>query len=242
MADGETFFDDNGWEYYKATKRRVWPERHREMPSIKPGEEYKGPLIEDSFVRLMVERLDELERKTRPSRGDTSAEQKDLAAFEALQFAGDLVRYVAGWAIDHQIGLAAGNLKFVPLQPSGTKSHPQYLSERSIVDSHAHEKAGAVRPQGDDGGALVARKSSMNLLRANPGAMPSWLQRKTIEGLEALDYGEVQPMLDPVKHRPKTRPNTIAVSTSRARTRCLSSQTRSDKRNGAGASSGCLRD
>ena len=38
-------------------------------------------------------------------------------------------------------GLELRTLKFVPLQPSGTKDHPQYLSERSVVDSHIHEKA-----------------------------------------------------------------------------------------------------
>jgi hypothetical protein len=194
MVD-QTYFE-NGREYYTATDNPVWPRRHRERQSLKPGDkEHLGPLIESSYVRLIFERLDALEQKTRPSSGDTSAEEKDFSAFEALKFAGDLVQYVAGWAIDHQIGLAARNLKFVPLQPSGTKSHPQYHSERSMVDSHAHEKAGAVRSQSDDGDALVARRSLVNLLHANAGAMPSWLQRKTIESLEALDYGEVQPML-----------------------------------------------
>jgi transcriptional regulator with XRE-family HTH domain len=199
MADDETYFE-NGREYYKATGNPVWPSRHRERPSLRKGDEqHKGPLIETSYVRLLLERLDGLEQKTRPSSGDLNAERKDLAAFDALKFAGNLVRYVAGWAIDHQIGLAAEGLKFVPLQPFGTKNHPQYLAERSLVDSHAHEKTGGVRSHDDDdGGAFVARKSLVNLLRANPGAMPSWLRHKTIEGLEALDYGEVQPMFAPI--------------------------------------------
>jgi hypothetical protein len=42
MADGETYFDD-GRECYKATGNPVWPSRHRESPSLKPGdEEHKG--------------------------------------------------------------------------------------------------------------------------------------------------------------------------------------------------------
>jgi transcriptional regulator with XRE-family HTH domain len=197
MADDKTYLAD-GREYYEATDSPVWPRRHREHQSAKPGDkQHLGPLIETGYVRLLLERLDGLEQKTRPSSGDISAERKDLAAFQALKWAGNLVQHVAGWAIDHQIGLAAEGLKFVPLQPSGTKAHPQYLSGRSLVDSHAHERAGAVRSQSDDGGPLLARKCLVNILRANPGAMPSWLQRKTIESLEALDYGEVQPMLAP---------------------------------------------
>jgi hypothetical protein len=194
---GETYFE-NGREYYTATDNPVWPRRHRERQSAMPGDkQHLGPLIETSNVRLILERLDALEQKTRPSSGVMSAERKDLAAFEALKFAGNLVRYVAGWAIDHQIGLAAEGLKFIPRQPSGTKNHPQYLSELSLVDSHAHEKAGAALSLSDDG-PFVARKCLVNLLRANPGAMPSWLQHKIIESLEALDYGEVQPMLAPI--------------------------------------------
>lgn len=198
MADDETYFE-RGREYYKATDNPVWPRRHREHPSAKPGDQqHLGPLIENSYVQLLLERLDGLEKKTRPSSGADSAERKDIAAFEALKFAGDLVRHVAGWAIDHQIGLAGEGLKFVPLQPSGTENHPQYLSERSVVDNHTHEKAGAVLSMSDEGDPFFARKCLVNLLRANPGAMPSGLRYKTIESLEALDYGEVQPMLAPV--------------------------------------------
>ena len=198
MSNEETYLF-NGREYYKATDNPVWPGRHREHPSAKPGDlEHLGPLAENSYVRLLLERLDSLEKKTRPSSGSHSAERKDLAAFKALHVAGELVEHVAGWAIDHQIGLAAEGLKFVPLQPSGTKNHPQYLSERSLVDDHIHEKTGGVHSVRDEGGPFFARKCLVNLLRANPGAMPSWLRHKTIEALEALDYGEVQPMLAPI--------------------------------------------
>lgn len=195
----ETYFE-NGREYYKSTNRRVWPHRNREHPSLRPGDEqHLGPLIDTEYVRLLLDRLDHLEKKTRPSASwDDVAEGKDLAVFEALRFAGDLVRYVAGWAIDHQVGLAREGLKFVPLQPSGTEQHPQYLSERSAVDRHHHEKEGGILPFKDENDALVARRCLVNLLRSNPGAMPTWLAQKAIDGLEALDYGEVQPLFAPV--------------------------------------------
>jgi hypothetical protein len=198
MATDETYFE-NGREYYKATDAPVWPGRNREHPSAKPGsQEHHDPLIETAYVKHLLARLDDLEIGTRPSGGEVTAARKDIEAFEALNIAGQLVQYVAGWAINHQIGLGAENLKFVPLQPSGTRLHPQYLLERSIVDSHLHEKTGGAYRLSDDGNAEAARKCLVNLLRANPGAMPSWLQYMTIKSLEALDYGEVQPMLAPL--------------------------------------------
>lgn len=197
MADNATYFV-NGREYYEATHDPVWPRRNREHPSLKPDDkEHLGPMIENSYLRLLIDRLDSLEKKTRPSSGASSAEGKDFAAFEALKYAGKLVEYVAGWAIEHQIGLAADGRKFVPRQPSGTQNHPQYLSELSLVDSHAYEKAGPLQRQ-TDLGPSGERKCLINVLRANPGAIPPWLLAKLTESLEALDYGEVQPILSPV--------------------------------------------
>src|SRR4051812_16233871 len=63
----------------------------------------------------LIKRLIELRDKTNPDKGSSAASGKDLAAFEALQCAGDLVKALAGWAIDHQIGLASHGLQFVPL-------------------------------------------------------------------------------------------------------------------------------
>jgi hypothetical protein len=172
--DEEETYVERGRQYYAETGFPVWPSRHREHPSAKPGDqEHLGPLANSSYVRLLLDRLDNLEKKTRPSAGSVSAERKDFAAFEALELAGDLVEHVAGWAIDHQMGLAAEQLKFVPLQPSRTKEHPQYLCALAIVDDHTHEKANAKLKIRDPGESVVARRAIINLLRANPGAMPS---------------------------------------------------------------------
>ena len=199
--DNETFFD-NGREYYKATNRRVWPHRDREHPSAQPGdEEHLGALIDTKYVRLMLERLDELEKKTRPSASASSgdaAEGKDLAARQAMTIVAGLVRYAAGWAIDHQVGLAIEGLEFVPLPPSATGKHPKYLRERSLVDRHQHEKEGGIVPCREEDNPRAVRRCLLNLLRSNPGGMPGWLVQKAIDGLEALDYGEVQPLFAPV--------------------------------------------
>ena len=75
---------------------------------------------------------------------------------------------------------------------------PRYVAERSTVDNHLHEKTGALLALKDDDNAETARKCLINLLRANAGAVPRWLQQKNIDGLEALDYGEIHPMLAPL--------------------------------------------
>jgi len=152
----------------------------------------------DEYVACLIDRLRKLERKTHPEDGPQSAKGKDLAAFDALQAAGELVNALAGWALDHQAGLALKNLEFMPLQPSGTKNHADYLKKWANVDDHAHEKSGgsigALDPD-----PIVARRLLLNLLRANPGGFNSTLKHMAIEALEALNYGETQPLLAAAK-------------------------------------------
>jgi hypothetical protein len=101
-----------------------------------------APRGRDEYVACLIDRLCELEQRTDPKDGIKSAVGKDLASFEALHVAGKLIQALAGWALDHQVGLALEGLEFVPLQPSGTKDHPEYLAARKNVDDHVHEKSG----------------------------------------------------------------------------------------------------
>jgi hypothetical protein len=57
-------------------------------------------------VRKLLFNLAALEKTTRPQEGAVTARGKDRKAVEALNLANQLVRAVAGWAIDHQMGLA----------------------------------------------------------------------------------------------------------------------------------------
>jgi hypothetical protein len=158
-----------------------------------------------SYVASLIDKLSELERKTNPEGGARTAERKDLAAFHALQTAGKLVNALAGWALDHQAGLALKNLKFLPLQPSGTRTHPDYLRARASVDDHQHERNGgrltAIEP-------LVARRLLMNLLYANPGGFHGGLRQMAVTALEALEYDEIQPFL---KSDPNSRKVNLTV-------------------------------
>lgn len=191
----------NGQELYRSNDRPVWPERHRELPYRKEGtEEQKGALIEDGFVKITLSHLDEAEKKTRPMLGGQSAEAKDLAAFGALKEAAWLVHHVAGWAIDHQRGLALRGLSFVPLQPNQTKTHPDYLQGRAVVDSHEHEKAGA-QVEASELDPATARRIMINILVPMAGHLG--IPPKMINALRALDFGEVAPELRRVETNAK---------------------------------------
>ena len=65
--------------------------------------------VSDAHRRLiehLLKRFAEYEAKSHPDNGEQGAMGKDLLAFSALQCAGRLVHAVAGWEIDHQVGLA----------------------------------------------------------------------------------------------------------------------------------------
>jgi hypothetical protein len=162
--------------------RPVW--RHRSA-------EYR-PDAHEKYVRTLLDRLSELEASTRPSRGPKSEKGKDLAALQALELAGKLIEAVAGWAIDHQIGLALEGRSFVPLQPMQTKEHRDYLEARQQADSHRHEREGGAVLTGVAMDRLTTeakRLALMNLLLANSGGFPVNLSRELREGLVSLQAG-----------------------------------------------------
>jgi hypothetical protein len=167
-------------------------------PSEYPNRKWKNKASRKKYLAVLLDQLTELERRSHPKGGVSSAKGKDLAAFDALEIAGELVRTVAGWAIDHQAGLALAGLSFVPLQPSQTKAHPAYKAQRDAVDNHGHELNGAnlVHPIEDP---CVARRLLIDLLRPNSGAFPVALVQSVIEAIAGLEFGECSPLFAPVK-------------------------------------------
>jgi hypothetical protein len=91
--------------YYTNEKgERVFSHRYREIRdgiNAEPAQDLK----DDPEVLEILNALDILERESRPSLG-ADAKGKDIAARNAIALAGGLIDYVAGWAIDHQKGLA----------------------------------------------------------------------------------------------------------------------------------------
>ncbi len=82
------------------------------------------------YVGDVVNELIALEQSTNPAGGKETSKDKDYDASRALEKVGELVESLAGWAIDHQIGLGMAESSSVPEQPSDTKSHPEYLAAK----------------------------------------------------------------------------------------------------------------
>ena len=146
------------------------------------------------LISTLLRQLAELEKRSHPDGGEASAQGKDMCAFTALETAGQLVRALAGWAIDHQVGLALQGLQFVPRGP--VSDLPEYLQARAIVDSHQHEHTGG-KHRINEFDPLVARRLLMNLLRANPGGFPHNLANQSVRALEDLSFGDPAPMFQP---------------------------------------------
>lgn len=153
--------------------------------------------LDDQFRQGFFDLLDAYEELSRPSGGKATANEKDMRAFSALGCAGELVDDLAGWAIDHTVGLALNGRRWVPLQPSGVKSHPEYLAEREAVDDHIHEKTGGAQTAYETLDPVMCRRIFLGLLQANPGGFPAEIQEMMVEALEALDFGETLPILQP---------------------------------------------
>jgi hypothetical protein len=182
--ENETIHYALSQEFYTTSNQHGWSHR---ISCSKPP-----PLSENPVALHLIDRLGELEKQTHPGGGTPTSKGKDMAAFVALDLCGKLIDFVAGWAIDHQVGLAIERLQFVPFQPSQTKSHPHYLQQKAMVDDHRHENIGALARGSSDPQFL--RACLINLLRCNSGGWPNWLCRTVIDALEALEFGEVHPI------------------------------------------------
>jgi hypothetical protein len=131
-------------------------------------------------IAKLLERLAELKRSTTPFGGEETAAEKGQRAFTALNTAGWIVRLMAGWAIDHHVGMAMRKLNFIPAPPARHHEHPEFLELSRQVDDHQLERDGA-HARHAQLAPDVARTLLYNLLHANPGAFPSNLQHSLME-------------------------------------------------------------
>ena len=166
----------------------------------------RDPQKRRDYLNHLIDRLLEIEAATDPSAQDDSAKDKDMKAFRASRIVAEIVDDLAGWAVDHQIGLAMNELKFVPRTTSRLRKRVDYQAAKIRVDDHCHEAIGGsdLRPLMDSvgqgaHGPATDRRILVNLLRANPGSFPGAVSGRAIEALEALEFGETKALLKPVK-------------------------------------------
>ena len=172
-------------EVYMSDKS--WPNR--------PHEERGDETLHDNvMVRSIIDRLDVLERETRPSSGDATSNDKDLKSREAIACAADLILYLAGWAIDHQQGVAMRGLKSYGQAPTPEPmSDSTYVDEKKALDSHENERVAVEsNKRGRDLPPERQREFSVQMVEL----LGDYIFPKSLaEALRALDFGEVQPIL-----------------------------------------------
>ena len=156
------------------------------------------------YVGDVVNELIALEQSTDPSGGKETSKNKDYDASRALQIVGKLVESLAGWAIDHQIGLGIEERYSVHLSSIAIEQHPELLPAVAAANDHRHEAAGSeyvdrAIAEGQKASPHIRRQMMINLLSALSNAFPHSLVYETILALESLEYGEVQPLFTPIK-------------------------------------------
>jgi hypothetical protein len=170
-------------------------EQTREYARRFKRDEDRPNFSDDPLVRDMLLRLDKLERQTDHQHQD-SENDKDALANKALRIASELGAYVSGWAVDHKIGLAIEGLGNIPDLGIQTRT-PAYNQLRASVNSHRHEAAG--RGRSTDLASRVQRRALSSLFNAMTSGVRESLYDPLAEALEALEYGETLPILEPVK-------------------------------------------
>ncbi|HEY5081633.1 MAG TPA: hypothetical protein VII91_06890 [Bauldia sp.] len=153
--------------------------------------QWAGDLRNSAMV--LVNRLVTLYEETNPEGGEAAAANKNDRANEALAEAGDLVRKLVGWAIDHQVGLAAASRPF-----AGNITEP-YDNAVLEADDHRHELMGARMWFSQDIPVPIQRQALLNALFANVGAIPMFLNFALRDAITGLQYGDVAPLLAPDK-------------------------------------------
>lgn len=184
------------------------------MRKLNVKNKYKGKLPDeppnrwrrDAEIDAIVKELGELEITTWPSVGSVTAKDKDAKAYRALNLAGSLVQLLAYWAINHMVGLAINGRQPIP-SLSGFENDPEYLAAKAAVDDHRHQRTGQARSNlyFSKLHPIVLRQIVINLLRANPGGFPDRIRETIIEGLEALDYSETLPIVEPIESNRKVK-------------------------------------
>ena len=140
------------------------------------------PARDARLVAMLLAELAELELSTNPDAGAETAAKKGARAFRALQIAGQLVRTVAGWAVDHYYGMSMRGLSFVPTAPPTGEQHSEYLSLLKRVDDHQLEKDGFLAQRRREPiNPALAQRLIYNLLHTNLGGFPQELQHIFME-------------------------------------------------------------
>ncbi len=145
-----------------------------------------------SDIQILLARLRELEAFSASS-NHQNMPGKDEAATEAISLLALLADFAAGWAIRHKVGLAKAGLKNIPdVLPEARDQ--KYVELVETLDNRSHEMAGAANDKLSD---RSIRFVLFSLIKSAFRGLPSDFAERTLDALEALEYGEVLPVFAP---------------------------------------------
>ncbi|MBO9186241.1 hypothetical protein ACQZ4Y_13385 [Rhizobium sp. L80/93] len=145
----------------------------------------------------MIGQLVKLRDLTNPD-SDANAAGKDNFAFYALYKLGGVIKELASWAIDHQLGLAIHRKQFLPRGNPTSRSLPAYQEAKREVDDHRHEIAAVEYHRHERTVSVEDKRRAMaNILSVMNNSFPGDIAEELADALRALEYGEVMPILEP---------------------------------------------
>ena len=159
------------------------------------------------YALLLVNDVLALSDATHPDKGVAAEVDKDLKAWTALVRMRELTETIAGWAINHQTGLAVEGLRALSsLASADINENPEYDENLSRLNSHEREQTGKrVYEETEKLSPLLARKILTNILSANPGGFNFDLNRMLVQAMQALEFGETLPILKRVESNRKVQ-------------------------------------
>jgi hypothetical protein len=157
----------------------------------------------DGVIATLLEIIDKLRLETDPAGGDATAVGKHEKSLHALHLAGQLVRELVGWAIDHQVGVAIQSIPPVPHLPLGVEGLRARAIAMREADSHSHEISGETAERADIPD-FALRDILAAMMQVNAGGLPLTAATAIHDALKALDLGETQPIFAPVGRQGKS--------------------------------------
>ena len=140
----------------------------------------------DTEILEIIGKLRGLYRATQPDGGGRTASGKDINARTALGLAAFLFKDLAGWAVDHHVGLALAGVSPAP-KPINEEQPDDWHRQRTAgADSHEHEATAAQYEFADP---ILNRQIAAQLLTVD-APLPSRLAYELVRALQALEVGE----------------------------------------------------
>jgi hypothetical protein len=147
---------------------------------------YSGDFHSSEYIKELLSKLEVYYKITDPNRGEQAEKEKDLRSLLAITLGRRLFEAVAGWAIDHQVGLAlAGRGPSFRGHPSARASD-KIAIEVSQNNSHSHEFNGR---QAQKLSPAEQRQALINIVQGAVGIIPEHMHINLIESLESLQFG-----------------------------------------------------